>query len=936
MINETYLSLVNAYYDTIKPPSKKIKANMKKYRKLLKDKEDYTDDQYKTEYAKVMKELFEVIGKENLTKIFKAKIKKIYEIKKRPLNVDLDKYDGLSIEKIYNSIYSTLTEEEKKQVLSKTNKKVYKVFNKEEYKEAKKDRLYNEIKDQIMQSLDPEHKKEVLNPSKQKPVIIKSQNQNQTFKLPAAFYQQKTENPEQRLRTLYNTIIRENIIRDDIDNKIDLTYDGEGTEIMDLSILEGGFKKHYDNFNKTYRDLIRLKETQQKDYNISDLDRKYYVEKYKEYIKAKNDLMDAYKDCGIIELREFIKLHREINKKLKERYKAKQKEKERPKDNEGDDIMQNPDEAKEEEDDNDDDGELDPEEVKNLLPYIKKNKLIRYESLRDKLFKNKDFERLIRNRARCFVFGPRAVERAIKNNANMPLDDNDTKPEQQQQEPPPQPEPEAKEEQKPENNNEEAEDEIMNVEENNIDKKQPEPEQEQEQETKPPESKAEIKPPDAKPKEISDTPQSKKIEFKYKVPKNYDEMPINEKKDVLEKYNKCLDQFMKLHCNGRDEEKINFDNKTITTQIKENNNLIGFNNSEIKGIDSISKQDTYFNKLIAISAYCEEEIKKLRDEIDEISKQPLPAPAKSQDEEDEEEDDDEHNEKEAEVKPSPPVVLQPERGIKSPSPVALQHEETKEVKQDLDTAPPKPEQLKAVAEFEQTGEQPQQKQGFNFSILNNDELDKGDNQIVEQQIRNDIYNKLIKQHEDGLFLYEIMVAYQKDRTNFAKKWFNGVIRNPENNKQLNPDEYIELANKYKDAFVNLGKKMNYIINPKRSLQTPEEKEAEMQNYNIEYYDEFNKICNIFKKFRDSITSSETYIKEFGTTTSGKGLKGFKHLKINPIMKGGPPKIKGFAEALKEKQNENKSINKNNSCLVGGRILTLNELDQIIDRIKKQK
>ena len=253
MINETYLSLVNAYYDTIKPPSKKIKANMKKYRKLLKDKEDYTDDQYKTEYAKVMKELFEVIGKENLTKIFKAKIKKIYEIKKRPLNVDLDKYDGLSIEKIYNSIYSTLTDQEKKRILSKTNKKVYKVFNKEEYKEAKKDRLYNEIKEQIMQSMGPEHNKEVLNPLKQKQVIIKppaQKNQNQTYKLPAAFYQQKTGNPEQRLRTLYNTTIKENITRNDIDNKIDLTYDGEGTEIMDLSILEGGFKKHLDNFNK--------------------------------------------------------------------------------------------------------------------------------------------------------------------------------------------------------------------------------------------------------------------------------------------------------------------------------------------------------------------------------------------------------------------------------------------------------------------------------------------------------------------------------------------------------------------------------------------------------------------------------------------------------------------------------------------------------------
>ena len=76
MINETYLSLVNAYYDTIKPPSKKVKANMKKYRKLLKDKEDYTKEQYKSEYAKIFKELFDVIGKENLTKIFKEKILK--------------------------------------------------------------------------------------------------------------------------------------------------------------------------------------------------------------------------------------------------------------------------------------------------------------------------------------------------------------------------------------------------------------------------------------------------------------------------------------------------------------------------------------------------------------------------------------------------------------------------------------------------------------------------------------------------------------------------------------------------------------------------------------------------------------------------------------------------------------------------------------------
>ena len=938
MINETYLSLVNAYYDTIKPPSKKIKANMKKYRKLLKDKEDYTDDQYKTEYAKVMKELFEVIGKENLTKIFKAKIKKIYEIKKRPLNVDLDKYDSLSIEKIYNSIYSTLTEEEKKRVLSKTNKKVYKVFNKEEYKEAKKDRLYNEIKDQIMQTLDPEHKKEVLNPSKQKPVIIKSQNQNQTFKLPAAFYQQKTDNPEQRLRTLYNTTIRENIIRDDIDNKIDLTYDGEGTEIMDLSILEGGFKKHYDNFNKTYRDLIRLKEEQQKDYNISDLDRKYYVEKYKEYIKAKNDLMDAYNDCGIIELREFIKLHREIEKELKEKYKAKQKEKERPKDNEGDDIMQNPDEAKEEDDDNDDDEELDPEEVKNLLPYIKKNKLIRYQSLRDKLFKNKDFERLIKNRARCFVFGSRVVEKAIKNNANMPLDDNDTKPEperpapgseQQQQQPedrppPPQQQPKAKEEQEQENNNEEVEDKIMDVEENNIDKKQPE----QAQEAKPPEPKAEIKPPEAKPKEIPKI-QQVKIEFEYKVPEKYNDLSIDEKIKVLGEYSDQLKKFKSSYCSGSPKEDIKF-GINVTNEILTNNKKIGFNNSDRKfsQFNRISNKNKYGEKLDMIIEYCNEEIKKLQDEL---SKQPPPAPAKSQ-----EEDDDEANEKG--VNPPSPVAVQHEKGIKNPSPIASQREETKEVKQDLDTAPPKPEQIKAVAEFEQTGKQPQP--NYNFPLNVNDYMDDDDEEeeatedkrSKDQQMRDDIYNKMCDIKKDKEFLkYFAQQLQKKDPYNYVSDWFSGVIKNPETNEPLTVEQYEKLYKEYADELQDLSEKLNIPLGIDRDKQTQEEKEKEKQEYklNIKDYNDFKYLHERYQTFKNDITNNELYNKVFG-----QGLKGLKQFKLNTAIRNKPPKIKGFAEALKEKQNNNKSINKNNSCLVGGRILTLNELDQLKNKNKK--
>lgn len=931
MINETYLSLVNAYYDTIKPPSKKIKANMKKYRKLLNDKEDYTDDQYKTEYAKVMKELFEVIGKENLTKIFKAKIKKIYEIKKRPLNVDLDKYDGLSIEKIYNSIYSTLTEEEKKRVLSKTNKKVYKIFNKEEYKEAKKDRLYKEIKDQIMQSLDPEHKKEVLNPSKQKPVIIKSQNQNQTFKLPAAFYQQKTDNPEQRLRSLYNKAIKEDIKRDDIDNKIDLNYDGEGIK-ADISILGGGFKKHYDNFNKVYKDLTKLKEEQQKDYDLSDLDRKYYVEKYKDFINAKNDLLYAYEDCGIIEARELIKLHREILKELNDDYGVKlkktnrQNQKQKQKDKEGDEPMQD---VEEEEDDDDDDDNGDDDDPGNTgkevskkvlngyLKYIEKIKLMRYLELYDKVCENGKLLNLVRSCKDCFLFTHSTVESAIRKNANIP---DDTEPKQQQQQPEDQPPP-APPQPEPENNNEEEEvkqppppiAEKMIVEENN--EKQPE----QEQEAKPPEPKAEIKPPDQPepepepepekpaPRSEKKTPELNIIKIDFNVPENYEELNKDGKIKLIGDYKSKIKEFISGNCNnervkGKRTHPIKFNSEEFKNSVDEVNKKLNIDfefNFNLKNKASQPSQESYNTKLNKLIVKCDEEIKRLS---------ALPTEPQQVKEED---DDDE----------AKPLFSE-------------EKEETKEVKQDFDTAPPKPEQEQAAKEFEQTGKQPQQKPSFNFS-LNNYELEEGDNQIVEQQIRNDIYDKLIKQHEDGLFLYKIMVAYQKDRTNFAKKWFSGVIKNPENNEPLNPDEYIALANKYKDVFVNLGKKMNYIINPKRSLQTPEEKEAEMKNYNIEYYDEFNKICNIFKKFRDDITSSETYKKEFGTTTSGQGLKGFKHLKINPIMKGGPPKIKGFAEALKEKQNENKSLNKNNSCLVGGRILTLNELDQIIDRIKKQ-
>ena len=115
--------------------------------------------------------------------------------------------------------------------------------------------------------------------------------------------------------------------------------------------------------------------------------------------------------------------------------------------------------------------------------------------------------------------------------------------------------------------------------------------------------------------------------------------------------------------------------------------------------------------------------------------------------------------------------------------------------------------------MEQRGEvvtpPPQQTPSFNFN-LNDDDLDiKEDSQTTEQEIRNDIYNKLIENGNDGIFLYQLYKAYQKDKINFAQKWFNGVIKNPETDRPINPTEYLKLINKYKSMLEELGKKMNF-------------------------------------------------------------------------------------------------------------------------------
>ena len=95
-----------------------------------------------------------------------------------------------------------------------------------------------------------------------------------------------------------------------------------------------------------------------------------------------------------------------------------------------------------------------------------------------------------------------------------------------------------------------------------------------------------------------------------------------------------------------------------------------------------------------------------------------------------------------------------------------------------------------MAEFEQTGQQPhgveqrgevvtpppQQTPSFNFN-LNDDDLDiKEDSQTKEQEIRNDIYNKLIENGNDGIFLYQLYKAYQKDKINFAQNGFMVLLK----------------------------------------------------------------------------------------------------------------------------------------------------------------
>lgn len=791
MINETYLSLVNAYYDIIKTPNKKITSNMKKYKKLLKNSDKYSDNEYDSEYAKIIKELIDDIGKDDLLKIFKAKIKKIYEIKKRPLNIDLDKYDSFLIEKIYNSIYSTLTEKEKKQLLSKINRKVYKVFNREEYKEAKKDRLNKEIREQLLHMLNPEYKKKILNPLKQRPLIIKSQNQ--VFKLPTAYYQQKTDNPEQKLRSLYNIVIKEDIKRDDIDNKLNLTLENDGINI-DISTLGGEFKEYYDNFNKIYRDLIKLKVEQQKDYNLSDLDRKYYIEKYKDFTKAKNDLLYAYEDSGIDEARELIKLNNEIEEYIKEKYNVIQK----PSNNTNQKLMS-------QENENLETNENESNEIKDKKKYIEKNKveykkdmvnidkkkLARFLELYNKINENGKLKKLVDER--CLLLSPSMVKYAITNNKYNPDDEENTK-----HSPPPASLSEAKgrEGSAFSSHDEETEDE------------------------------------DDKMKDDKD-----KMTF------DEDKMKDDEDKMTL----------------GDDNVKHS-PPKDLETSVQEEQSKI---------------VDDFVNK--GIPPYSNNI-----------------------------EPDDTHDEN-IDVKES-----EAETSISS----------------DIDESKT------------ETDEENRENQESKFNFIVSKKYEKLDNddkiKIIDEYKRklNKFKDENLKGNENHAVNFEsgINDYYINDINDINEKLnidFNFVLNRIKKGNNKGKPRVGSYKKNINDLIEKCDKKIE-ILKKLKSSESSSEESSTSSSLSEEKAEPSLPLAPLDENNETQVSEIQEMAKK---DSQGHGLKGFKHLKINPIMKGGPPKIKGFAEALKEKQN--KSINKNNSCLIGGRILSVNELDQIIDRIKKQ-
>lgn len=184
-MENTYLSLLNAYYDivddtipesqeidentTIYPKDlmhQKIFNNMRDYKNILENKNKLTPDEYKKKYYEIFKNLLDIIGSDNLRKIYEEKIKRIYQIIGKPFETNLKEFTTENIEEIYNNLYDKLQNDEKQKLLSPESMQVVKVFDKKRYLDLKKEKIYNDIANFIFSKMKKKENNNIIEEAK--------------------------------------------------------------------------------------------------------------------------------------------------------------------------------------------------------------------------------------------------------------------------------------------------------------------------------------------------------------------------------------------------------------------------------------------------------------------------------------------------------------------------------------------------------------------------------------------------------------------------------------------------------------------------------------------------------------------------------------------------------------------------------------------------
>lgn len=184
-MENTYLSLLNAYYDivddtipesqeidentTIYPKDlmhQKIFNNMHDYKNILENKNKLTPDEYKKKYYEIFKNLLDIIGSDNLRKIYEEKIKRIYQIIGKPFETNLKEFTTENIEEIYNNLYDKLQNDEKQKLLSPESMQVVKVFDKKRYLDLKKEKIYNDIANFIFSKMKKKENNNIIEEAK--------------------------------------------------------------------------------------------------------------------------------------------------------------------------------------------------------------------------------------------------------------------------------------------------------------------------------------------------------------------------------------------------------------------------------------------------------------------------------------------------------------------------------------------------------------------------------------------------------------------------------------------------------------------------------------------------------------------------------------------------------------------------------------------------